>query len=88
MSLECLQGALESGNNLSEIKFRKKLRTSYPGKEISNCGQRISVRNGGSVEVKAKEITSKSPGPIRFMDHVERTGPRNTNVEQSLLSPS
>ena len=58
---------MESVNNPSDVQFRKKLRTSYPGGEISNGGQRISVRSGGGVE--ATEITTGSPGTIRFRDH-------------------
>ena len=48
----------------------KKIETSYPGREISNGGQSISVRNGGSVE--ATQITTGSPGTVRFMYHVEK----------------
>ena len=51
---------------LLKVKLRKKLRTSYPGKESSNSRQSISVRNRGGVE--ASEITTGSPGTIRFRD--------------------
>ena len=61
--------------------FEKKLRTSYPGGEISNCGQRISVCNSGIVE--ATEITAGSPGTIRFRYYVERTEPQRRGMSNN-----
>ena len=56
-----------------KVKFRKKLQTS--------CGQRVSVRNGDGVE--ASEITTGSPGTIRFRDHAERAGPRRRRTSNN-----
>ena len=58
------QGAWVSGNITSADLVSKKLKTSYPGGEISKGGQGIPVRNSGSVE--ETKIATGSPGTIRF----------------------
>ena len=60
------------GLTFLKVKFRKKTLNQRSG-EIHNGGQRVSVRNDGGIELL--EITTGSPGTIRFRDHAERHGP-------------
>ena len=45
---------------LLKVKFRKKLRTCCPGREICNSGKKVFLRNSGGIE--AVEIPTGSSG--------------------------
>ena len=57
--------------NFLNIQFGKELGTKDSGEENRNSGQRVFVWDPGGVEVA--KVSTRSPGPIRFRDHVKKT---------------